>query len=90
VLVNYFSSRVARYGKISGDRQSPNRMERGRATLDLKVRRSVLRGLTLTIAGTNLTDAPVTFYHEIPGGGRATAGSYKLGVGLSLGLGYEF
>ncbi|HKS05808.1 MAG TPA: carboxypeptidase regulatory-like domain-containing protein [Gemmatimonadaceae bacterium] len=91
VLVNTFGDRVVRYGfRSSGGEtatQGPNIVERGRATLDAKLSRSIGRGFTMTVAGKNLTNAPVRFVQDVAAG-EVTTGYAKPGTSVSVGVGY--
>jgi TonB-dependent receptor len=95
VLANYYDDRVTRYGILSGGKQTPNTVERGRFTLDAKIQKQ-FGNFSLSVSGVNLTDAAIEFYRRMPSLEdpnimiERITGSYTSGVKVSVGMGYEF
>jgi outer membrane receptor protein involved in Fe transport len=89
VLGNYYADRVVRYGQLFGDVQGPDTVERGRFTLDAKLRVGLGRHLGVTASGRNLTDQTVEYVNEGPEV-TAIVGSYRPGRELKLGVTYDF
>jgi outer membrane receptor protein involved in Fe transport len=87
LLVNYFADRIARYGQLAGTLQAPDLIERGRVTIDAKVQQRLGPHLSWSLAGRNLTDEPVVFFHRGMTG-PVTAGTHRPGVSVSFGVGY--
>ncbi len=90
VLGNYFSDRVARYGSVAqvagGSIALPDTFEKGRFTLDAKLRRKVGR-MNVSLSARNLTDNERTFIQSSKKGSQVV-GYLRPGVGVSLGVGY--
>ncbi len=90
VLANYFSDRIVRYGiaSVSGGaiERVPGVNERGRLTLDAKLRHRVGRA-TWSLSAHNLTDNEVIYYQP-HANGRTQTGYLRPGVSISLGVGY--
>jgi hypothetical protein len=89
VLANYFADRIARYGTAFNRVQGPNTTERGRWTLDAKATLALGSGLGVSMSGRNLTNQPIMLVNEGPET-TAVVGQYRSGVGLTLGLSYDF
>ena len=93
VFLNYFSDRIVRYGISSlGDDGTVNTVpavyEKGRLTLDAKIRRRVGNS-TISLSGRNLTDNEIVFFQPWDAGITRT-GYVRPGVSVSLGVGYDF
>jgi hypothetical protein len=92
VLLNYFSDRISRYGFISVSSgtlaEVPNVVERGRFSLEAKVRKRLGRA-TVSLSGRNLTDAEVIFLQDSKVG-KIRTGYLRPGIGVSMGVGYAF
>lgn len=90
VLLNYFSDRYVRYGIASvsgGDLEIvPGVIERGRVSLDAKLRRRLGR-TTVSLSARNLTDNEIIFFQP-HAAGRTRTGYYRPGVTVNLGVGY--
>jgi Carboxypeptidase regulatory-like domain/TonB-dependent Receptor Plug Domain len=92
LLFNYFSDRIARYGitQLSPETKTvksvPNVTERGRLSIDAKLRRRIGRG-TYSLSARNLADAEVIFYQDSKNG-RVRTGYLRPGITFSLGAGY--
>lgn len=90
VLLNYFSDRIQRYGiaNIANGVVSsvPGVVERGRLSLDAKLRRRVGR-TTVSLSGRNLTDNEIEFFQPHAQGITRT-GYLRPGVTVSFGVGY--
>lgn len=93
LLVNALGDRVVRYGAITRiadePHEIPHLVEQGRVTVDAKIRKSLGRGVSASLAGRNLTDAEVVFTQDSDVG-PVRAGYQRPGVTISLGLGYAF
>lgn len=91
VLYNVFGDRIVRYGfRSSGGAasvQGPNIIEQSRGTIDAKLQRPVGRGLTMTLSGKNLTNAPVKFVQQVAAG-LVSTGLAHPGVTIQVGVGY--
>jgi Carboxypeptidase regulatory-like domain/Outer membrane protein beta-barrel family/TonB-dependent Receptor Plug Domain len=89
-LGNFFSDRLARYGDVVIVKDKPvllpDTFERGRITLDTKIRRRLGRA-NVSLSVRNLTDNERVFIQDGPKG-RAVVGYLRPGVGVSLGVGY--
>lgn len=90
VLGNYFSDRVYRYGvprfENGGVVLVPDVLERGRFSLDAKIRKRVRRA-TLSLSARNLTDNEVRFTQQSDNG-RLEVGYLRPGINFSIGVGY--
>jgi len=90
LLLNYFSDRIQRYGiaNIANGVIStvPGVIERGRYSLDAKVRRRVGRS-TISLSGRNLTDNEIVFFQP-HAQGQTRTGYLRPGINVSLGVGY--
>ncbi len=91
VLYNVFGDRIVRYGfRSSGGVdavQGPNIVEQSRGTLDAKLQRPFGRGLTMTLSGRNLTNAPVKFVQKVEAG-LVSTGLARPGITVQVGVGY--
>jgi hypothetical protein len=87
VLYNVFGDRVVRYGVIAGDAQGPSLDEQARGTLDAKFQRTLGRGIMLSLAGKNLTNAKARITQKLQAK-RVSTGVSEPGVTLSVGVSY--
>ncbi|MFN0179472.1 MAG: TonB-dependent receptor domain-containing protein [Gemmatimonadales bacterium] len=88
VLVNYFADRSLRYGLRLGGIQTPNVIERGRATVDAKVQKGFGQ-FNVSLSARNLTGANARNIQQ----GTTTSvltGFSRLGTTISIGVGYDF
>ncbi len=89
LLFNYFSDRIVRYGiaNIANGvvNSVPGVIERGRVSVDLKVRRRI-GTTTISLSGRNLTDNEIVFFQPHAQGETRT-GYLRPGIQFSLGVG---
>jgi hypothetical protein len=87
---NWFSDRLIMYGpgQASGNLQAPNYFERGRHTLDVKVRWRLGKVQT-SLSLRNLLDPPWYTYTRLATG-EAAARLWRLGRTAKLGMSYAF
>ncbi len=92
LLLNYFGDRIKNYSNIETTpgqtAPNPNWVERGRSSLDAKLRVRVSNRARLSLAGTNLLRAPVVIAEDSPPG-RLIA-RYNTGLSVTTGLTYAF
>ena len=92
-LVNYFSDRVTRYGIFfnspTGERvKTPDVVERGRTTLDMKLSKRFGDRLSISLSGRNLTNERGTEIQETDVG-PVIVGLSERGITGSLSLSYR-
>lgn len=90
VQYNWFSDRLIMYGpgQASGNLQAPNYFERGRHTLDAKLRWR-LGPVQTSLSLRNLLDPPWYTYTNLPSG-EAAARLWRIGRSVKLGMSYAF
>jgi len=92
VLYNYFGDRITNYSNTQHPGQpayaNPNRVERGRHTLDAKMQLKLARQLRWTLSLKNLTRSAVVI--EEDSGERRITDYYNPGASLTVGLTRDF
>ncbi len=96
VLYNYFGDRITKYANKEGPTQgttttrypNPNQVERGRATLDAKLRLALSGRLKLACSGKNLLRSAIVIAED--SGDRRLVDHYNPGVSISTSLTYDF
>ena len=92
VLFNYFGDRIKYYSNIergNGPRApNPNWVERGRSTLDAKLRLQLSAHARVSLSATNLLRTPVVVAED--SGLRRLVERYNPGISFSTGLSYAF
>lgn len=91
IAVNYFSDRVARYGIGSAaiPVQAPNLLERGRVTVDGKIRVEPFQRMSMSLGAKNITNQPSEFIHRAATG-TVLAQYSQPGVSWRVEVGYAF
>jgi TonB-dependent receptor len=96
VLYNTFTDRLRRYGTLRPNPQgevearSPDVYERGRSTVDLKVRKSLGPTWSVSLSGTNLTNQDQVRYQQLSDGRPLRISYANLPVSVSLSAKYRF
>jgi hypothetical protein len=92
IQYNWFSDRLVWYGLQRGTATTAfnNYFERGRHTVDAKIRRRMGSRTTLTLSARNLTNAPLQQYVDLPDFGRIDTRLWRIGVSYKMGVTYAF
>ena len=92
LLYNYFGDRITKYANNQRDNAppypNPNWIERGRSTLDAKLRLALSGRLKLACSGKNLLRSAVVIAED--SGDRRLVDHYNPGVSVSTTLTYDF
>lgn len=93
MLYNHLGDRIYQYGATTGagatGTQSPNRLERGRGTLDAKARWMFTQRLKFSVSGKNLTDSRTQIVIDDPVQRRISKIEAS-GIKVSASISYEF
>jgi outer membrane receptor protein involved in Fe transport len=89
---NWFSDRLVWYGvqRATATSAYNNFFERGRQTVDAKIRRRLGTRMTLSLSARNLTNAPMQQYVDLPDYGRINTRLWKIGTSYKMGVTYAF
>ena len=92
IQYNWFSDRLVWYGlqRATATTAYNNFFERGRHTVDAKIRRRLGPRTTLSLSARNLTNAPLQQYVDLPDFGRINTRLWKIGVSYKMGVTYAF
>ena len=92
VQYNWFSDRLVWYGlqRATATTAYNNFFERGRHTVDAKIRRRLGPRTTLSLSARNLTNAPLRQYVDLPDFGRIDTRLWRIGVSYKMGVTYAF
>lgn len=92
IQYNWFSDRLVWYGlqRATATTAYNNFFERGRHTVDAKIRRRLGPRTTLSLSARNLTNAPIQQYVDLPDFGRIDTRLWRIGVSYKMGVSYAF